>query len=288
MRIPLLLPSLMSVFLLGCAGDVSFWKYDNPEVRALQKTETDRHIGDGKEKKAMRDHIGARVGLVSTGSSDRPDSSAYGVPAGGRAAAVTADGYYLTAWHVVRDKPFFIETDLLKKPHPGRLVWSDPDADLALLKIAPTGGPFFKKMKATSPPGDIVFSADRKGRGVLAPDKNGTYDLRKITGNGSFFAAGKVLDSKGRDLGQGLHDFPTTLVARGGMSGAPVVTADGGLCGILSRIEWSVFHTRLRTIAVMIEPERLSDIIEKDRKKTNGSTVSTTRTVPEKSTKGAE
>ena len=56
------------------------------------------------------------------------------------------------------------------------------------------------------------------------------------------------------------------LLSRGGMSGAPVVTKDGDLCGIIVRLEGSpLVDGSLRTVARMISPGQIKRMKEIER-----------------------
>lgn len=283
-RFPIILSALVCLILANCSS-VTVRKYDNPEIRKIQAEETARHIGDRRTAAAIAEHIGERVSLLFVGFGDEERDSAPELPPGGRAAALTSDGYFLTACHVVEEGPFYIEeTKTIRRPPPGpisgddvdryfstkryfgRLVWSDPRLDLAILKFPVTNWPHFENLKVPPEPGDIVFTADGEGRGFVPADAQGNFDIDNFIGDGSFFAAGKVRGPATRNPKSRSVRFSTTMVVRGGMSGAPLVTSAYELCGITSRIEGLGPFLTPRTAASMIEPDRLFEIIEADRK----------------------
>lgn len=283
MRIWIILLSTVCVLLAGCASDDSFRRYDNPRIRKLQEEETARHVSDDITKAGMARHIGERVSLIFVDTTKEAASFSGDLPPGGRAAALTSDGYFLTAHHVVKSAPFYIEkSKMIRKPpasfrtadinlyfsknrYYGRLVWSAPSLDLAILKFAGTNWAHFDDLKILQQRGDTVFTADDQGRSFIPADEEGKTSSKDAVGNGRFFAAREILrtailDPKSKGL-----KLSTTLAARGGMSGAPLVTSNYELCGIISRVEGlGHFHTS-RTIANMIAPETIFEIVESDR-----------------------
>ncbi len=275
---------LACLLLAGCAADTVNPGYDNPAIRKLQNEETDRHISDGVSRVDLKRYIGARVSILFIdGSNGKTDSSGAASDAG-RATALTSDGYFITACHVVQGHTFFIEeTAMIRTPpsgsfkksdigrflstkrYPGRLVWCDPAVDLAILKFPVANWPHFQALKVPPLRGDVVFSADDQGRSAVPIGKRGVASFGSAVGNGAFFAAGEVRTTPTRNRETKSIEVSTSLVARGGMSGAPLVTGSHELCGIISRVESFGFSRSRKTIALMIEPEVLSGIIEADR-----------------------
>ncbi|MES2438794.1 MAG: serine protease [Verrucomicrobiota bacterium] len=195
----------------------------------------------------------------------------------GRAVPVTADGYYLTAWHVVDGGGFRLsnsvlsETGLRIDEYPGRIVWHDKLADLAVVKF-PFRPPYlFKAGETTLVKGEPVFSgASGKNSGTLAiaPNSSGAYHLEDVLkngiGNGDFQTAGKV-------VAVSLHAGPplrtvshSTLVGRGGMSGGPVVDDKGRLVGIVTGGQATLFSPPTTSFS-MLDPEALHQMIRADR-----------------------
>lgn len=244
----------------------------------MQEAETARHINDDSTRQALNKYIGDRVSLHFSSMPSDVES------AGGRLAAVTSDGYHLTAYHVVRDRTCFIEkTKMIRQPprgpfpsstldqyfstkrYPGRLVWHDAEQDLAVVKFPLTDSPHFKTLTNTPQSGNLVYSADDQGRGVFPANGRHGTSTENLVGNGSFFAAGKVLFLTQQNQGAGITQISTTLVGRGGMSGAPLVTTTHELCGIIQRIEMPGLFGSPRTVASMMAPAFLHAIIEADR-----------------------
>ena len=268
MRVPIFYLWVLPLLLGGCGNDAANMRDDNPAIRRRQSSETDRHIGNDAYRSALEKRIGERVGFVFTNSSDgSPDSKREG-----RAAVVTSDGYFLTAYHVVQDSSFFFKDDtrpdhgrMVGRRHQGRLVWCDPAIDLAVVKF-PVQLSHFTHLKVPVDDGEVVFAADDEGHGTLVANEEGIYSLGTATGNGSFFAAGEIVGTPERSRGTEGYEISTTLVARAGMSGSPLVTRDGELCGIITRVEWGWLGKFRKTVATMIEPDLLFKIIEADRK----------------------
>lgn len=278
MRLTSKLALIVCTLLTGCVSDVSFRRFDNPTIRQLQEAETARHIKDDSARTTLKEYIGGRVSLVYSAMPSDAESD------GGRVTAVTSDGYHLTAYHVVRDLTFFIEkTKMIRQPpkgtyessmidryfsrhrYPGRLVWHDADHDLAIVKFPLTDSPHFKTTMDSPEKGDLVYTADDEGRGFIPANEQNETSFENLLGNGRFFAAGKVRSSSRRNLVGRITQISTTLVGRGGMSGAPLVTTDHELCGIIQRIELPEFFRSPKTVASMIAPDLLHEIIESDR-----------------------
>ncbi len=189
--------------MLGCTSDVSLWQNDNPKIHRLQAEETVRHIDDQAARALMKKYIGDRVSFVFPVAVNEPTDSPGGSIAGGRAAALTSDGYFLTAYHVVQNHSFHIQkTEMIRRPprnfnisdignyysndrYPGRLVWCNPDIDLAILKFPVENWPTFKEIKFPPQQGETVFTADNEGYSLAV----NTVD--NAMGNGAFFAAVK-------------------------------------------------------------------------------------------------
>lgn len=257
----------------GC-GDFALrnWRYDNPSTRKLQA----RSIAGLPERPINGKTFGQffRDKVVLIGEPGNP------VPLG-RAVPVTADGYILTAWHVVSGGNFHWSDTVLLKPlpeksgpfkrsdyireekYPGRVVWHDEDIDLAIVKFDHRPPAFLKAAEPPVPTGTTVFSgADGLNGGVLVATSD---HLRDGIGNGPYKTAGKV--TKVREDKGGIRRFiyHSTLVARGGMSGAPVVDEKGNLVGIVTRIRARLF-THPVTSFSMVDPEFVEKIIGEDRR----------------------
>jgi S1-C subfamily serine protease len=285
-RFHLILLAVTPVGFTGCGGYASSWKFDNPTIRKIQNEETARHITDDTSKADIKKHLGGRVRIVF--SRDIQNHS-QDFAAAGRAAALTQDGYFITAYHVVEDRPFYIqETKRIRRPptagfktsessryfserrYAGRLVWSSLSADVAILKFPVKGQLCFKDFEVAPTQGSIVFTADDEGYGALAADERGKFRLENRVGNGDFFAAGRISDKVEEQAESNTIMLSTTLVARRGMSGAPLMTTRHRLCGVLSRVEGFVPFRKPKTIAAMIDPSLISELINADRKKQKG------------------
>ena len=221
MRISVTVPWVVWILLTGCASDVALRRYDNPTIRRMQEQETARHLSDDHVMAAMKKHVGDRVSLVYT-TPDHDGAEPYpGISSGGRAAALTSDGYFITAYHVVQDVPFHIKkTKVIKQPpaepfktsdmnqyfvtsrYAGGLVWCDPDLDLAILKFPLTNWPHFTDLKVPPQRGDTLFTADDEGRLFAPVNEQGISTMESAVGNGAFFAAGQVRDTA-------IHDPPS-------------------------------------------------------------------------------
>lgn len=187
---------------------MSIRRYDNPAIRTLQEEETARHLGADTDRAGLKREIGLRVSRLLPGVAEEAEGTSV---EGGRAVALTADGYFLTAFHVVDDGPCFIEETrrigrfsgmigpgkldrhVRVERHAGRLVWSDPRIDLAILKFALSERPHFDKLKVPPRRGEVVFTSDDEGRMVMPVREDGrsVLSLKDAIGNGAFFAAGR-------------------------------------------------------------------------------------------------
>ena len=158
--------------------------------------------------------------------------------AGGLASAVTRDGYYVTAGHVLKDDdPVLLlwsgPEGLVQQK--ARVVWRSPeDWDIALIKGPPRRTCF-----------SIAVEKPRVGATVLAGG---------ATGGDS---AGGILAVDGERV---MHSAPL----RRGDSGGPLINTAGELVGVNRAIHFDVFRGR-RNEAVQLPVEMLWDAIERDR-----------------------
>ena len=159
---------------------------------------------------------------------------------GGLAAAVSEDGYYITASHVLDEgMPVLLvhsEEGVLWHER-AREVWRAHDGrDLALLKGRPrkTCFPVSEKIPI---PGEVVLAAGASGGD----------------------SAGRVLRV---DNGYILHTAPL----RRGDSGGPLVDTDGALIGVNRAIHVDPFHGR-RNEAAILDPYEIQRVIRNDRRK---------------------
>ncbi|NLA15770.1 MAG: Do family serine endopeptidase [Bacteroidales bacterium] len=142
----------------------------------------------------------------------------------GSGVIVSADGYIITATHVIDDAEEVVVTLDDKRQFEGRVVGKDPATDIALLKIEATGLPFMRYGNS-----DEL----RLGQWVLAIGN--PYDLR------STITAG-IVSAKGRSLPSYREEFKieafiqTDAAVNPGNSGGALVNAKGELVGINTAI----------------------------------------------------
>lgn len=155
-------------------------------------------------------------------------SQAPGDADGGSATPITADGYFLTADHVLATAPgrnvFVLHgADGRLIPRKARVVWRSAKADLALLHV-PTKTPNFYRWTAAEkwlPAGTPVFHGGIATGFKSAPGRLGT----EIPPEGAF---------------TGNRTFKIDIPLQPGDSGGPVVDAYGDLVGINSAVEFLV------------------------------------------------
>jgi len=281
--------TLLSLILTACLTNPGDFSYDNPQIRAFQKEYTAKFIPSESERRALTQRSGSKVYLITVGESTKRLSQS------GRGAAISADGYFLTAYHVVAGQEFFLtdvslsaaekqklqrdgyllESKSETKRIPGRIVWYDKGADLAVLKF-PTKTPnYYSKILFPAKKGSVVYAADDHGQVAIPKDKVEGDPSKYAIGNGPYFSAGQILFSQLFTHGPGVHTIGTSLVARGGMggmSGGPIVTRQGQLCGILSQVGFGYtsknnqVQLTVRSTARMLPPHILRSIINKDRR----------------------
>lgn len=140
----------------------------------------------------------------------------------GTAAAVTSDGYLLTAAHVVRRGPLLVLGQFQggAAARPARLVWSSEAADLALLKVDARCAPL-----TLCGPDEVA--AVRQGTPLVGAGAAPTQEQGERRRRLELFA-GRVIEPPGRSNAPGaartvVHDLPTWH----GDSGGPVVISPG-------------------------------------------------------------
>ncbi len=160
---------------------------------------------------------------------------------GGLAAAISEDGYYITASHVIE---IGMPVLLVHAQADGfgyelaREVWrADDGRDLALLKGRP---------RKTCFPVSVI--SPNAGELVLAAGASGG-------------------DSVGVILGLGDEHILHTAPLRRGDSGGPLINTDGVLIGVNRAIHVDPFHGR-RNEAVILDPDEIVRLIRRDRRKT--------------------
>lgn len=263
-RVSLIAAAILPLAFAGCATGPGEFGYDNPKLRKLQRVQSAHFIPHQKSQEHFIRQFGPKVWTIRSGDPSGKFNTPTELIEGGRGAAITNDGYFLTAHHVIEGPAFFL-TNLTEKPIRGRLVWADPVTDLAVVKFPKSTPNYFRKMLFPVSVHTTVLSTDDQG---ITISLEGSQD--QGVGNGPFFSAGNVLSHKPYGGGPG-HTIMTSLVGRGGMSGSPLVTQNGELCGILSRVNLTLNVTSAkvwkssRTTARMMSPNLIRAIIQKDR-----------------------
>jgi S1-C subfamily serine protease len=157
-----------------------------------------------------------------------PMSHAPGDADGGSATPISADGYFLTADHVLarmagRNVFVLYGKDGRLTPYRARVVWRSEHADLALLHIAASTPNHYRwtPPERWLPAGTGVIHG-----GIATGFKSGWGKLgTSLPPEGSFTRARK---------------FKIDIPLQPGDSGGPVVDAHGGLVGINSAVEFLV------------------------------------------------
>ena len=270
-RVPLsaVLLLLVSSVLAGCGlTALNDRRDDNPKIRALQAASVS-HFGDrpiaGRSIDAFfRD----KVGLIALNGEALPI---------GRATPISPDGYYLTARHVAEEGDFRLSVAISQdNPFrvaecPGRVVWQDRAADLAVVKFDYRPGHVFSPRQMPLHAGEAVFSgAGGLNSGVRFAPRNpsGVYNIsdlmRESFGNGDYRTAGKVTRLRVINKRPLRRIYESTLVGRGGMSGGPVVDDKGHLAGVITSGQARLFASPLTTFS-MLDLTVLESILQGDR-----------------------
>ncbi len=284
----------ISLLLSSCITGVGKYGYDNPKLRALQHEQSARYLPGAKNQTHFVRKIGPRVYPIKSGNQSGKLQTAEEVIGGGRGAAITADGYFLTAYHVIEGPAFYLSEVSFSSAHKkrlkkekivilneresqkhisesnrrGRIVWFDKTSDLAIVKFDQRTPNYFRVLRFPER-GSTVFATDDQGSSIIPRGRS----FQESVGNGPFFSAGGVLSMRPYHHHPGFQNIETSLVARGGMSGSPLVTTSGELCGILSEISLHYqltgggFRKTTQTSARMMPPEIIRRIIREDRKK---------------------
>jgi S1-C subfamily serine protease len=166
------------------------------------------------------------------------------------ALAISPDGYLLTCAHAVLREPLFLCTSdgQTAQTLPVRVVWrGDPSAtatDLAIIQV----DTYFSSVCRWADPGSVLPGVPviGWGRGGAAGHLVSGYSEKRRHGLGSWVAC---------------HDMPTC----GGDSGGPVMTTDGAVIGITSRIKGTVGPHTGTTEVVRPDLDWLFRAIDRDR-----------------------
>jgi len=181
----------------------------------------------------------------------------------GRGAALTRDGYYLTANHVVdaTDVPCMLDLGRSPGVHRGRVVERFETCDMALVKFDIRPKVWFTDWR----------EAPKAGERIYAAAATGSWQQAQLSGNGGFEGSGEVIEVAPIYGGSaiGAMAAKTSLPARGGMSGAPLVDGDGGLVGVMLESRDAPLHLPDFKVSVsgMVSPDVLKRLISEDRSK---------------------
>jgi hypothetical protein len=198
--------------------------------------------------------------IVSDGGMLRWEGERLQLPAdlGYGTAVSLGQGYFLTAAHVPvkgHGGLFCMEHGTRPVVRPYRLVWSDREADVALLH-APVQVPAVHWSPAVTS-GTDVFSYGFGG-GTWKPSR------------------GQLTGSRGTGEGDRHLDLKMSAPVVAGDSGGPVVTADGRLVGVVTRASYRWVQafgrawTRAGSNATRPDPAMLRDLIARDRRLASG------------------
>ena len=178
----------------------------------------------------------------------------------GSATPISDDGYFLTVDHVLKNDAslsVFLCYGYDTKWHSARVVWRDPDADLALLHVPmPTPGYFhWSPRNGWVPAGTSVFHI-----GIATG-----VDAR----------VGKMLTSlKPESMLTGSRLFKIDLPLQPGDSGGAVLDVHGRLVGVNSAVEYLMpMETAIFIDSEATRPsvDAIERIIQRDRKRKHGA-----------------
>ena len=167
----------------------------------------------------------------------------------GSAAAITADGYFLTAYHVLDEKSSD-NTWLIHRRNPARLnmntrvVWVSEELDLAIIK-AELRTEYFKF-------GD--------------PERNKYFRIITAGLNGGD-SSGAIVDIKDLPSDGGFKVTHSAPIRRGDSGGA-LISLSGELLGINSQYTYGITGYGLkmnRGVSTYPKPEMIFEIIDRDR-----------------------
>lgn len=150
----------------------------------------------------------------------------YPVMAAGSGVLISADGYILTNNHVVEDAVKVSVTLNDKREYEAKIIGTDPDADLALIKIEDANLPFL-----TFANSDEV----KVGEWVIAVGN--PFNLTSTVTAGIVSAKARNLSILGEDNPNAIESFiQTDAAVNQGNSGGALVNARGELVGINTAI----------------------------------------------------
>jgi S1-C subfamily serine protease len=246
----------------------------NGATREEKSAALQRHLVEWQPETLVNQFTAPRTTQLFAGLTLIPGTNRVTAESTGLAALLTADGYALTATHVLKDRPGTILR--LKSPRPGKLMLTDagpvfapsgrpdevtrvpnrslevvpvrvvhrfPGADLTLLHLPIRPTATFRL--ATRP-----------------PDRDST-----VFGSGSSLSgsasAGRILRTSQRSQ---TWKLTTSIPLQRGDSGGPVMNPAGQLVGIISRGQTRPFSSQLTaTVANGVSPGTLRALIARDR-----------------------
>ncbi|WOO43076.1 serine protease [Rubellicoccus peritrichatus] len=269
---------------------------ENAKIRELQKSQAEELIPDPDQRKALVKILNSKVDVVYAPRDGEKEISNSNQNPIGRVAAISSDGYYLTAYHVVDESPFYIEvyeedpryTKLVQAAIrekgylilnqeeqkqfdnkytylEGRIVWFDPKNDLSIVKFDRSRTDFFKDIVDAPDDGALLISSSAGG---LTWTRSG-QSFEDRVGNGDYFAVGKLISIQRRENGRNL--LKTNMIARSGMSGGPVATIDGHFCGIITRVHFDYKGEYESCTVNVMSAEEILNIVRQDRESEEGS-----------------
>lgn len=170
----------------------------------------------------------------------------------GSCSPVTADGYFLTAAHVLAHNDSFVlyATSNSKKTYidyaPVRVVYKNEAADFAIVKAGISTPRYLKYRRAPLKEDSTLFAGGwmhEKAGGLFLEhqevDGDGTGHFKKVV---------------------------TTLPMIKGDSGSPLIDQNGELCGVLSTMRLGVvIKMKPKSTAVMMDADEIEALIRKDR-----------------------
>lgn len=173
----------------------------------------------------------------------------------GSCAAVTGDGYFLTATHVLAHEDSYVlyATSNRNKTYieyaPIRVVYKDEQADFAIVKAEVSTPRHLKYRRKPLTEESVLFAGGwmhEKGGGLF-------LEYQAVPGH-----------EENRDYKKVI----TTLPMIKGDSGSPLIDQKGQICGVLSTMRLGVIiKMKPKSTAVMMAPEKIEAIIRKDRAK---------------------